>query len=356
MRNLVCNVKRSLRVMLAATVGGWGLGMAHPVGDALERPALQVRAPAQSVLMAVARAGDRLVAVGERGVIVRSEDQGKTWQQAPSPVSVTLAMVRFADAQHGVAVGHGGTVLTTQDGGAHWKLRLDGHQLARIAQRDAADEAQRVDAERLVADGADKPFLDVQMWDAQRILAVGAYGLVFFSPDGGANWYSWMGRVPNPHALHWYAVRREGDTLLLAGEQGVLARSQDAGQHFESMESPYRGSWFSAELQTGGRMVLAGLRGNVWTFGEAGQRWTQLSIPVPASIMATARNADGSLLLANQAGVVMRQQGERVDVLTPVPIPAAAGLLSLADGRVVTVGIAGVVPLPAASSQTGARP
>ena len=64
-------------------------------------------------------------------------------------------MVRFADARHGVAVGHGGTVLTSDDAGASWRLRLDGRRVAEIAKAAATTpEAQR-DAERLLAEGAD---------------------------------------------------------------------------------------------------------------------------------------------------------------------------------------------------------
>ena len=67
----------------------------------------------------------RIVAVGERGLVILSDDRGASWRQVPSPVSVTLTMVRFADEQHGVAVGHGGTVLTTDDAGTTWRLPSD---------------------------------------------------------------------------------------------------------------------------------------------------------------------------------------------------------------------------------------
>lgn len=112
-------------------------------------------------MQSAARAGDRMVAVGERGLIVVSDDRSATWRQVPSPVSVALTTVRFADALHGVAVGHGGTVLTTGDGGLNWAVRLDGRRVAQLA-LDAAkvsgDALRLKDAQRLVTDGPDKPF------------------------------------------------------------------------------------------------------------------------------------------------------------------------------------------------------
>jgi photosystem II stability/assembly factor-like uncharacterized protein len=339
-----------LAVVCAAAGAGAALAL-PPVGDALQRPALAVKAPQRAVLLAAAQAGARTVAVGERGIVALSDDRGATWRQAPCPVSVTLTMVRFADDRHGVAVGHGGTVLTTEDAGATWRLRLDGRRLAEIARAAATTPAAQQEAERLLADGPDKPFLDVLQWDARRLLAVGAYGLAFYSDDGGERWTPWMDRLPNPKALHWYVARRAGDTVLLAGEQGLLARSVDGGRSFQPMNSPYPGSWFAGELRADGQTVLAGLRGNVWRSTDGGAPWTPLASPVPATITATAVDAKGGLLLASQAGVVLRLQGDALVPLKAPPVPMPSALLPLQGGPLLTLGVAGVVPLDAGASQ-----
>ena len=345
-------MRLSLLLAVVCAAAGAGPALARsPVVDALQRPALVVKAPQRAVLLAAAQAGARLVAVGERGIVALSDDRGATWRQAPSPVSVTLTMVRFADDQHGVAVGHGGTVLITEDAGASWRLRLDGRRLAELAKAAATTpEAQR-DAERLLADGPDKPFLDVLQWDAKRLLAVGAYGLAFYSDDGGERWTPWMDRLPNPKALHWYVARRAGDTLLLAGEQGLLARSTDGGQTFQTMNSPYKGSWFAGEIRPDGQTVLAGLRGNVWRSTDGGAQWTQLASPVPATITAMAVDAEGGLLLASQAGVVLRLQGDALVPLKAPPAPMPSALLPLQGGPLLTLGVAGVVPVDAGARQ-----
>ena len=118
-----------LLLSLLALVAGGALA-ADGTLAALDRPAERARAPERAVLLSAAAADAHWVAVGERGLVLRSDDNGKTWQQSPAPVSVTLTAVRFADARHGIAVGHGGTVLVTEDGGQTWTRRLDGRQLA----------------------------------------------------------------------------------------------------------------------------------------------------------------------------------------------------------------------------------
>ena len=145
----------------------------------LKTPAMQVSAAQNGVLIDLARAGTRLVAVGERGLVVFSDDNGQSWHQASVPVSVSLTAVQFVDAQQGWAVGHAGVVLATRDGGEHWTLQLDGVRVAQLeleaAKAEQATAANPDDAlarvqtaERLVADGADKPFLALQFIDAHR--------------------------------------------------------------------------------------------------------------------------------------------------------------------------------------------
>lgn len=340
-----------LPILFAAVIAVCS-GFAHAqVGEALQRPALMVKDPQRTVLVAAALAGTRIVAVGERGIVILSDDRGAHWYQVACPVSVTLTMVRFVDDKNGVAVGHGGAVLTTSDAGATWTLRLDGKRLAALAKATAKTiEEQRV-ADRLVADGPDKPFLDVLMWDAKKLLAVGAYGLAYYSSDAGQSWSSWTARLPNPKALHWYVISKAGNTLLLAGEQGLLVRSSDGGESFQSLNSPYKGSWFAGEFSSSGQLVLAGLRGNIWRTADSGNSWEHLPSPVPATITAMATQADGSLLLASQAGVLMQLKDKSLLPLKSPSVPMPSALLPIGGDLVLSMGIAGVVPV-----HTEARP
>ena len=60
-----------------------------------------------SLLLDLAFAGQRMVAVGERGHVMLSDDQGATWRQAKSvPTRVLLTAVFFVDSEYGWAVGH----------------------------------------------------------------------------------------------------------------------------------------------------------------------------------------------------------------------------------------------------------
>jgi photosystem II stability/assembly factor-like uncharacterized protein len=275
---------------------------------ALDRPALaSPRAPKMAILT-VTHVGKRLLAAGERGIVIHSDDNGLSWRQAKTPTSVTLTAMRFATDQLGWAVGHMGVVLHTEDGGLTWTKQLDGIKAARLA-LDAAQksgDARAIqDAERLVADGADKPFFDVCVLDERTLFIVGAYNLAFKSDDGGQTWTAWQGHVPNPRALHLYAMRALGDSLIIAGEQGLLLRSDDKGEHFFALESPYKGSWFGLLGGRDGELLAYGLRGNAYLSRDAGKTWQQSATGTPVSLAAGTQLADGRMVLVSQAGEIL---------------------------------------------------
>ena len=77
---------------------------------------------------AVVRAGNTLVAGGELGYIMWSDNDGRTWQPAsvePRRYALITDIV-FQDDKNGMALAHEGQILRTADGGRSWKeLRFD---------------------------------------------------------------------------------------------------------------------------------------------------------------------------------------------------------------------------------------
>lgn len=333
----------ALAVLLAASLSQ--AAMSAPVGPALSRPAVQSGQAASSVLQSAAKVGDRLVAVGERGIVVVSDDVGKTWRQVPVPVSVGLTAVRFVDERNGWIVGHGGVVLASTDGGHSWIKRLDGVQAAQLLLQDAqaaGDSRAQADAQRLVSDGADKPFLDAHFLDARNGIVVGAYNLAFTTSDGGTTWQPVSRRLDNPRGLHLYSVRARRDEVVIAGEQGLLLRSNDSGRTFQRLSVPYKGSFFAVELPGASDIVVAGLRGNVWRSVDDGANWSQVKVPVPVSITASALDQQGRLWLGNQAGMVLSDGGDAF-VPASTGLPPLTGLLPLQGNQFLALSIAGAI-------------
>lgn len=328
------------------------------VGDVLSTPSPQVARAQQAVFIDLTQAGERLVAVGERGLVLLSDDQGQSWRQARVPVSVSLTAVQFVDVRHGWAVGHAGVILATQDGGESWRLLLDGVQAAQLevaaarrALPDAADveaaEVRLQTAERMLAEGADKPFLALAFSDARHGVVVGAYGMALRTDDGGQTWYSIAGQIDNPMGLHLYAITRSGQDWFLAGEQGYLARSVDGGDSFQVLQSPYEGTFFTLIGRADGALFAAGLKGHAFVSHDQGEHFEALPIPVPLSFSATAAMNDGGVLFANQGGMLFRSvSGMALEPFgEPLNMPVSS-VVQTADGSLVVAGFAGLSRLP----------
>ena len=139
------------------------------------------RLAARAILLDSVRIGDEIVAVGERGTVVRGAKED--WQQVTGvPTRATLTAVS-AVGDEVWAVGHDGVIVHSTDAGRTW-------------------ERQRVDAWNPESDDAQSgvPLLDVLFLDSEHGFAVGAYSLLLETRDGGTTWQarSLLGDAPAP--------------------------------------------------------------------------------------------------------------------------------------------------------------
>lgn len=339
-------------IFLVLALAGYGV---H--ADTLLRPARASDLAAQRMVTAVTAAGsDLLVAVGQRGHVLRSRDAGTSWTQAPVPVSSDLTAVQFLNAKQGFAVGHDGVVLATVDGGSNWAVVLDGKTanalvLAQLQAAPASAERERllVEAQRNVDSGPDKPFLDLFFSSPTEGYVVGAYNLILQTLDGGKSWQSWYDRSDNSEKLfNLYSIRKHKGQIFAAGEAGLLMRLDTSRQRFVRVDVGYQGSLFGL-LDAGDALIAYGMRGNAAISRDGGTTWSPLASGLPASITASTQGPDGRLWLADQMGQVSVSR-DGGNTFSPVKLPVSMPLASIhaTPTTLVLAGARGVrsVPLP----------
>lgn len=211
-----------------------------------------------SLLLDIDAVNSKLVAVGERGHVLVSNDDGRTWQQVQVPTRSTLTGVFLLDEKHGWAVGHDAVILRTTDGGVSW---------------------QRV----FYDPGQERPLFDIWFADRQYGFAVGAYGFFLETHDGGQ---SWQERIIAEEDFHLNQIGTgPEEQLIIAGEAGHIYHSHDRGETWQGIESPYHGSFFAAAILAEETYVVAGLRGHLFISIDAGNNWK--SLPSRSSDMLT---------------------------------------------------------------------
>lgn len=335
---------------VAAAIQGTSPEALDPL-DPLARKAAMVPSAPASVLIAAARVGERVFVAGENGILLFSDDGGEHWQQATVPVSVTLTAVSFADAQNGWAVGHSGVVLASTDGGRTWVRQLDGRQIGDLPQD--AQPAAATDADPLPAPNAGDPLLDVLFLDGREGFALGAFGLLLHTTDGGAHWTRASSRLPNPDGNHLYGMRRIGDRLYVVGERGAVFVSSDRGARFEALKTPYDGSYFGVVGNPEGELVVFGLQGRAFASSDHGRTWADVSGGADGAWTGAATLADGRMVMVGQAGEVRVQSGVSGGFeMLQGKQPSLSSVVGIDGGKLVTVGPRGVRVIQLASATT----
>ena len=298
------------------------------------------------MLTGLARAGQRLVAVGQRGHVLLSDDAGTSWQQADVPVSADLVAVHFATPDSGWTVGHDGVVLHSADAGKTWTRQLDGRGLGDVLvahYTKNSDDKWLAEARRFAAQGAENPFLDVWFDDARHGHVVGAFGLALRTADGGTSWEPLLHATDNPKALHLYAIRRIGGELYVAGEQGLLLKFDRDSDRFVALTTPYPGTLFG--IVGHDRAVLAfGLRGNVVRSTDRGRSWQAVPTGVAVGLTAGTLDARGRIVLVSQAGHVLASSDDGAS-FTPLKqqrAQPAAAVVGASAGTLVLAGPRGI--------------
>ena len=326
--------------------------------DTLDKPAIQTEKAVHGMFTGLAAAGQRLVAVGQRGHIFYSDDAGMDWQQAQVSVSSDLVAVHFPTPLQGWAVGHDGVVVHSSDAGRTWSRQFDGRQvgpvmlayyqrLAAAQPEDSELQTRVTEAQRMVEEGADKPFLDV-WFESDRVgYIVGAFNLIFRTDDGGLTWTPWLDRTDNPSALNLYALRPVGNELFIVGEQGLVLKLDPAAGRFNAIPTPYNGTFFGITGKPGAVLVF-GLRGNAYRSVDSGASWSKVELGLPLSITASTVTAAGQLILLSQAGHVLVSVDDGASFkLQPQNglAPVAAAQVS-SSGSLVLAGARGLRQLP----------
>lgn len=282
-------------------------------GNVVQKPAAKFALPERNQILAATLAGGRVVAVGDRGVVLLSDDQGTTYRQAKHvPTRATLTSVSFVDDKSGWAVGHWGVVLNTQDGGETWSLQRDDLT-------------------------SDQPLFSVWFKDARNGVAAGLFSLLLITNDGGKTWNpiklpSAAGNRPVDINLFSIFPDRQGN-VLLAGEQGMVYRSKDGGNSWDAMQTGSKGTFWAGLVLDDGAIVVAGLRGNIYRSNDAGTTWARIEVSSNSSVTSMAQlpngdlvvvGMDGLTLLSNDRGAVFSSQN-RADQASLTAVVANKG-------------------------------
>jgi len=183
---------------------------------------------------------------GVDGTIIYTDDGGQTWDYRNSGVSSIIYCLDFIDNQSGLAAGGypfvSRKIYKTTNGGINWDVVLD---------------------------TGPNPIYDLFRINEDTCIAVGAYGELLISFDGGNNWQNQYTGFDNHFRSCWFFT---SDIGWIVGEDGTVLRK--TGEN----------SWLSIDTLTDADLYsiyfiddyngwICGSSGNVFRTQNGGETW-----------------------------------------------------------------------------------
>ena len=196
-------------------------------------PSIKTDVSQESLMLDATTSGERTLIVGEQGHILYSDDNGSSWTHADVPVSLAITAVTFAGPGKAWATAHDGVLLKSTDNGETWQVALTGIDVARLSVAAAEEQVKLLeaaleeatpetredlewalddatfavdDATAAIEEGVTTPLLNVWFANENDGYAMGAYGVFLHTTDGGATWKLESNRLENPDKYHLYGM------------------------------------------------------------------------------------------------------------------------------------------------------
>ena len=211
------------------------------------------KAPTDLALLGVTMVGDRVIAVGQRGLILVRDADG-TWREIESHTEERLLNVDANADGLAYAVGAFGTVLRSADGGETW----------RSAAPDWSALDETAESETDISGAAGEPTMNaVQVMADGTVLLGGEIAYVLRSGDRGANWsLAYRSQVPPGEikpAVNGLRVRPDGVGFAV-GQAGLLLKTTDGGRSWRRLTTPASGNLHAVVSASDGAVVVVGMR------------------------------------------------------------------------------------------------
>lgn len=253
------------------SVGLLACSLALPLAASGE-PTQIYRGTAHDALYGLCLKGQQGLAVGDAGLVLESADGGQSWETAPA----------FSDkALLDVSCGAGSSLIVAQEGGI---FRLS----------DGAYQA--------VESGTDARLLSVANNSDGLAFAVGAFGTILRSEDGGQSWESlstdWeaiLNDFVEPH-LYDVTVSEEG-VVTIVGEFELVIRSPDGGETWETAHTG-EASLFGLNLDDNGGGFAVGQDGKIIRTEDGGVTWTEIESPTGGILLSVWSSEGGEVLIS----------------------------------------------------------
>jgi len=265
-------------------------------------------------------------AVGAGGVILASADGGATWAPMASGTTRTLWVTKFIDARRGWVAGDAGTVVATQDAGQTWvdlnawrasgmdvhsgMVAPDGGYAIGVGSGGGIIATNNGGEDGIaMASGTTADLWGVSYSDVKTGWIVGAQGTIIHTIDKA---YSWTAQVSGTTQTLFGVVFCDSTHGWAVGGAGTILVTTNGGQTWSAQTTGTTDDLYSvafADLQHG---WVAGDHGTILVTIDGGVHWTKVASGTTSLLRSVhfvndqagwAVGDDGTILVTTNGGV-----------------------------------------------------
>jgi len=314
-----------------------------------------------------------VLAVGERGHLISWQSQNN-YHQEISPVSLLLTDVTILSNGTKLAVGHDGAIISSPKDTETWNKLFDGFDLIKlkiallekqiafaiiyIESLNGEDEIEDAsfaledlefaleDAKNAQSTGPNLPLLSVTQTKSDVIIITGAYGTLLKSVDFGRTWHLSDDLLNNPDKYHLNSITSNDSRTYIVGEQGRAYASQDNGNSWQSINTPYNGSLFGILSQKKStNLITFGLKGNYFISRDQGKHWQGYVSENRATLLGGHINENGDVILVGHGGTIIKLNINTPNKTSLIrhPSGSAFSAVTVINDQLIIVGQFGIV-------------
>jgi photosystem II stability/assembly factor-like uncharacterized protein len=193
----------------------------------------------------------------EQGGVWKTANAGASWTSLNTGSTERHRAFAWLDSRHGIAVGNGGMILATEDGGKTWQPRVAG----------VKDHL------------TDVTFVGQSAWIA------GYQGVILHSADGGKTW----ARQPAGTSMTLEGIFfLDQDHGWAAGWSGTILRTTDGGKTWTPSKATAQWTLTAIYFRDAANGWIAGFGGQLLHSKDGGVSWTAQKSPVNSSLTSIA--------------------------------------------------------------------
>jgi photosystem II stability/assembly factor-like uncharacterized protein len=223
---------------------------------------------------------DFIAMVGDQGGIAITRDTMQSFQLVKTVVQNTVYDIAFADETHATAIGEGGVVWGTTNGGSSW-IKEDSNQFNVKGTLNCIDSK-----------------------DKMRYITVGDYGTILYTTDGGVNWTaSSIGALPSIKGVSCL----NPDVAIAVGANGIIIKTTNGGVDWDFLpRQPQTAGLRTIKMYENGRVgVAAGNFGSILRSIDSGTTWFPVPTGRSENLLASAYSLNGVGYIVGELGIIL---------------------------------------------------